>query len=131
MRRILLTLVLLAWAHRASAQEPQRLTAATTAFMAGMLADNASTVYFLKSRNKLGNLNLEEANPTINWMQRTPVAMVAVDTVVETATVLAVNRFIGRRHPTAVKVALFSLSIFRVGLAVRNVRNGWHERHSY
>jgi hypothetical protein len=73
------------------------LTYAGTAAM-----DYHSTYYFLQFEG------MQEANPTIKWLDHRPKTMLTVGAAMETTSIYFLYRWIGRSHPRLARVALYA-----------------------
>lgn len=91
------------------------LTVPTVVFMSAAVSDMASTYV----TNRWGGLH--EQNPTLNWLQPHPLAMVALGAAMDVAGVRAWNHFVGTKHPRLAAAGLYAGAAFRTFLAARNL----------
>lgn len=120
MKHILIALTLFV----AAPVSAQSLKLPTTVFLASVAADWSSTGYALSH-----NPNCHEINPLINWIEpHSLTVMVATGAISDVMVLYASHRLLAPRHPRLMRIALYSLSGFRVSLALYNARQA-HKPH--
>ncbi len=112
-------LVALILPSAAFAQEPQhnRLLLPTIAAGTAATADWVTTYHALKF------FKVQETNPLLKPMQASPMRMVTIGGIIDVAGVSAWNMTVGPRHEKLAVAGLWTMTAFRVYLAVHNHMN--------
>ncbi len=100
-------------------QEPQRnrLLLPTIAAWTAATADWVTTYHALKF------FKVQETNPLLKPMQASPMRMVTIGGIIDVAGVSAWNMTVGPRHEKLAAAGLWTMTAFRVYLAVHNHLN--------
>ncbi len=101
---------------RAFAQEGS-LKIPTMAASVAAAADWASTYHALK------NFRVQEQNPLLRPLQRSPGPMVTLGAVIDAGGFSAWNMTVGRKNPRMAAAGLWGMAAFRTYLAFHNMRN--------
>ena len=104
----------------ASAQQPQqpgRLLWPTLA------AGSAATADWITTYHALKFYKVQETNPLLKPMQASPVRMISVGGIIDVAGVSAWNVTMGPKHDKLAAAGLWTMTAFRVYLAVHNHLN--------
>lgn len=102
----------------ASAQQQQgRLFWPTVAASAAAGADWATTYHALKF------YNVQEQNPVLKPFQSTPARMISMGGLIDAAGLSTWNVVVGRKHDRVAAAGLWTMTAFRVYLAIHNHRN--------
>lgn len=63
-----------------------------------------------------------EVNPMYAWLDRKPVALGAVSALVDVASIWALHRWIGKKHPKIERIALYASAANRLRAAYKGYR---------
>ena len=120
-RRVLAAALLVATIvpSAASAQEPQR----ARLYWPTVAASTAATADWVTTYHALKFFKVQETNPLLKPMQSTPMRMVSVGGVIDVAGVAAWNFTVGPKHDKLAAAGLWTMTAFRVYLAVHNHLN--------
>jgi len=113
---LLLALVLPA---SAIAQEPQR----GRLYWPTIAAGGAATADWITTYHALKFYKVQETNPLLKPMQTSPARMVSVGGVIDVAGIAAWNLTVGPKHDKIAAAGLWTMTAFRVYLAVHNHLN--------
>ena len=86
-------------------------------------AGTAATADWITTYHALKFYKVQETNPLLKPMQHTPMRMVSVGGVIDVAGVAAWNFTVGPRHDKLAAAGLWTMTAFRVYLAVHNHLN--------
>jgi hypothetical protein len=103
----------------ASAQEPQR----NRLLLPTMAASGAATADWITTYHALKFFKVQETNPLLKPMQASPMRMVTVGGLIDVAGVSAWNLTVGPKHEKLAAAGLWTMTAFRVYLAVHNHLN--------
>jgi hypothetical protein len=103
----------------ASAQEPQR----NRLLLPTIAAGSAATADWITTYHALKFFKVQETNPLLKPMQSSPMRMVSVGGIIDVAGVSAWNLAIGPKHDKLAAAGLWTMTAFRVYLAVHNHLN--------
>ena len=103
----------------AVAQEPQR----NRLLLPTIAAGTAATADWITTYHALKFFKVQETNPLLKPMQSTPMRMVSVGGVIDVAGVAAWNFTVGPKHDKLAAAGLWTMTAFRVYLAVHNHLN--------
>ena len=106
----------------ASAQEPQ-LQRSSRLYWPTIAAGTAATADWITTYHALKFYKVQETNPLLKPMQSTPMRMVSVGGVIDVAGVAAWNFTVGPKHDKLAAAGLWTMTAFRVYLAVHNHLN--------
>jgi hypothetical protein len=120
-RRVLAAALLVAFImpSAAFAQDVQR----NRLLMPTIAAGTAATADWITTYHALKFYKVQETNPLLKPMQHTPMRMVSVGGVIDVAGVAAWNFTVGPRHDKLAAAGLWTMTAFRVYLAVHNHLN--------
>jgi len=97
--------------------EETRLKWPTVAASAAATADWVTTYHALKF------FKVQEQNPVLRPLQSSPGGMVSMGAMIDAAGISAWNLTVGRKHDRLAAAGLWTMTAFRVYLAVHNHRN--------
>ena len=103
----------------ANAQEPQR----GRLYWPTIAAGGAATADWITTYHALKFYKVQEANPLLKPMQSSPARMVSVGGVIDVAGIAAWNFTMGPKHDKLAAAGLWTMTAFRVYLAVHNHMN--------
>ena|SRR2546421_3779982 len=106
----------------ASAQEPQ-LQRSGRLYLPTIAAGTAATADWITTYHALKFFKVQETNPVLKPMQSTPMRMVSVGGVIDVAGVAAWNFTLGPKHDKLAAAGLWTMTAFRVYLALHNHLN--------
>jgi len=86
-------------------------------------AGTAATADWITTYHALKFYKVQETNPLLKPMQHTPMRMVSVGGVIDVAGVAAWNFTVGPKHEKLATAGLWTMTAFRVYLAVHNHLN--------
>ena len=86
-------------------------------------AGSAATADWVTTYHALKFYRVQEANPVLKPMQRTPAKMITVGGVMDVAGIAAWNLTMGPKHDKLAAAGLWTMTAFRVYLAVHNHLN--------
>jgi len=103
----------------ASAQEPQR----NRLLLPTIAAGTAATADWITTYHALKFFKVQETNPLLKPWQASPMRMVSLGGVIDVAGVSAWNLAIGPKHDKIAAAGLWTMTAFRMYLAVHNHLN--------
>ena len=103
----------------ASAQEPQR----NPLLLPTIAAGTAATADWITTYHALKFFKVQETNPLLKPWQASPMRMVSLGGVIDVAGVSAWNLAIGPKHDKIAAAGLWTMTAFRMYLAVHNHLN--------
>jgi hypothetical protein len=103
----------------ATAQEPPR----GRLYWPTIAAGSAATADWITTYHALRFYKVQETNPLLKPMQTSPARMVSVGGVIDVAGLAAWNLTIGPKHDKIAAAGLWTMTAFRVYLAVHNHLN--------
>jgi hypothetical protein len=103
----------------ATAQEPQR----GRLYWPTVAAGSAATADWITTYHALRFYKVQETNPLLKPMQTSPARMVSVGGVLDVAGLAAWNFTVGPKHDKIAGAGLWTMTAFRVYLAVHNHLN--------
>lgn len=103
----------------ATAQEPQR----GRLYWPTIAASGAATADWITTYHALKFYKVQEANPLLKPMQASPARMVSVGGIIDVAGLAAWNFTVGPKHDKIAAAGLWTMTAFRVYLAVHNHLN--------
>lgn len=103
----------------AFAQEPQR----NPLLLPTIAASGAATADWITTYHALKFFKVQETNPLLKPMQANPMRMVTVGGIIDVAGVSAWNLTVGPKHQKLAAAGLWTMTAFRVYLAVHNHLN--------
>src|SRR6476646_17996 len=103
----------------ATAQEPQRGRLHWPTIAAG----TAATADWITTYHALKFYRVQETNPLLKPMQTTPARMVSVGGIIDIGGLAAWNMTVGPKHDKLAAAGLWTMTAFRVYLAVHNHLN--------
>lgn len=103
----------------ASAQEPQR----ARLYWPTIAAGTAATADWVTTYHALTFYKVQETNPLLKPLQTSPMRMVSVGGIIDVAGVSAWNLTMGPKHDKLAAAGLWTMTAFRVYLAVHNHLN--------
>ena len=103
----------------ATAQEPQR----GRLYWPTIAAGGAATADWITTYHALKFYKVQETNPLLKPMQTSPARMVSVGGVIDVAGLAAWNLTVGPKHDKIAAAGLWTMTAFRVYLAVHNHLN--------
>ena len=103
----------------AAAQEPQRNRLVLPTIAAG----TAATADWITTYHALKFFKVQETNPLLKPMQASPMRMVTIGGIIDVAGVSAWNMAVGPKHDKLAAAGLWTMTAFRVYLAVHNHLN--------
>lgn len=112
-------LVALSLPSTASAQEPQR----GRLYWPTIAASGAATADWITTYHALKFYKVQEQNPLLKPLQANPVRMVSVGGLIDVAGLSAWNVAMGPKHPKVAAAGLWTMTAFRVYLAIHNHMN--------
>ena len=112
-------LVALVLPSLATAQEPQR----GRLYWPTIAAGGAATADWITTYHALKFYKVQETNPLLKPMQTSPARMVSVGGVIDVAGIAAWNLTMGPKHDKIAAAGLWTMTAFRVYLAVHNHLN--------
>jgi hypothetical protein len=112
-------LVAVIFPSMATAQEPQR----GRLYWPTIAASGAATADWITTYHALKFYKVQEANPLLKPMQTSPARMVSVGGVIDVAGLAAWNLTMGPKHDKIAAAGLWTMTAFRVYLAVHNHLN--------
>jgi hypothetical protein len=120
-RRVLAAALLVAFVvpSAAFAQDAQR----NRLLLPTIAAGTAATADWITTYHALKFYKVQETNPLLKPMQHTPMRMVSVGGVIDVAGVAAWNFTVGPKHDKLAAAGLWTMTAFRVYLAVHNHLN--------
>ena len=105
----------------AAAQEPQRPRGRL--YWPTIAATGAATADWITTYHALKFYNVREQNPLLKPLQHTPMRMVTVGGLIDVAGISAWNVTVGPKHDKLAAAGLWTMTAFRVYLAVHNHLN--------
>ena len=112
-------LVALVLPSLATAQEPQR----GRLYWPTIAAGGAATADWITTYHALKFYKVQETNPLLKPMQTSPARMVSVGGVIDVAGIAAWNLTMGPKHDKIAAAGLWTMTAFRVYLALHNHLN--------
>jgi hypothetical protein len=112
-------LVAIGLSSTAAAQEPQR----GRLYWPTIAASGAATADWLTTYHALKFYRVREQNPVLKPLQHTPMRMVSVGGLIDVAGISAWNLTVGPKHDKIAAAGLWTMTAFRVYLAVHNHLN--------
>jgi hypothetical protein len=109
----------------ASAQEPQR----GRLYWPTITAGGAATADWITTYHALKYYKVREQNPLLKPLQGNPVGMVSVGGLIDVAGLSAWNFTVGPKHDKIAAAGLWTMTAFRVYLAVHNHLNEHRAEH--
>ena len=109
----------------ATAQEPHQ----GRLYWPTIAAGSAATADWITTYHALKFYKVQEANPLLKPMQTSPARMVSVGAVIDVAGVAAWNFTVGPKHDKVAAAGLWTMTAFRVYLAVHNHMNEHRAGH--
>jgi len=106
-----------AWAQ--DPQQPQRGRLMWPTIAAG----TAATADWITTYHALKFYKVQEQNPLLKPLQSKPVGMISLGGVIDVAGMSAWNYTVGPKHPKMAAAGLWTMTAFRVYLAVHNHMN--------
>jgi len=106
----------------ASAQEPHVQQSARL-YWPTIAAGTAATADWMTTYHALKFFKVQETNPLLKPMQSTPMRMVSVGGVIDVAGITAWNFTVGPKHDKLAAAGLWTMTAFRVYLALHNHLN--------
>jgi len=103
----------------AVAQEPQR----NRLLLPTIAASGAATADWITTYHALKFFKVQETNPLLKPMQASPMRMVTIGGIIDVAGVSAWNMTVGPKHDKLAAAGLWTMTAFRVYLAVHNHMN--------
>ena len=103
----------------AVAQEPQR----NRLLLPTIAAGTAATADWMTTYHALKFFKVQETNPLLKPMQASPMRMVTIGGIIDVAGVSAWNMTVGPKHDKLAAAGLWTMTAFRVYLAVHNHLN--------
>ena len=103
----------------ATAQEPPR----SRLYWPTIAAGSAATADWITTYHALRFYKVQETNPLLKPMQTSPARMVSVGGVIDVAGLAAWNLTMGPKHDKIATAGLWTMTAFRVYLAVHNHLN--------
>ena len=103
----------------AVAQEPQR----NRLLLPTIAASGAATADWITTYHALKFFKVQETNPLLKPMQASPMRMVTIGGIIDVAGVSAWNLTVGPKHDKLAAAGLWTMTAFRVYLAVHNHMN--------
>jgi hypothetical protein len=103
----------------ASAQEPQR----GRLYWPTIAAGTAATADWITTYHALKFYKVQETNPLLKPLQTNPARMVSLGGIIDVAGVSAWNFTVGPKHTKIAAAGLWTMTAFRVYLAVHNHLN--------
>jgi hypothetical protein len=103
----------------AFAQEPQR----NLLLLPTIAAGTAATADWITTYHALKFFKVQETNPLLKPMQASPMRMVTVGGIIDVAGVSAWNLTVGPKHDKLAAAGLWTMTAFRVYLALHNHLN--------
>ena len=103
----------------AFAQEPQR----NRLLLPTIAAGTAATADWMTTYHALKFFKVQETNPLLKPMQASPMRMVTIGGIIDVAGVSAWNMTVGPKHDKLAAAGLWTMTAFRVYLAVHNHLN--------
>jgi hypothetical protein len=103
----------------AFAQEPQR----NGLLLPTIAAGTAATADWITTYHALKFFKVQETNPLLKGMQASPMRMVTVGGIIDVAGVSAWNMTVGPKHDKLAAAGLWTMTAFRVYLALHNHLN--------
>src|ERR1700741_2089002 len=103
----------------AVAQEPQR----NRLLLPTIAASGAATADWITTYHALKFFKVQETNPLLKPMQASPMRMVTIGGIIDVAGVSAWNMTVGPKHDKLAAAGLWTMTAFRVSLAVHNHMN--------
>ena len=103
----------------ASAQQPQQ----GHLYWPTIAAGGAATADWITTYHALTFYKVQETNPLLKPMQASPVRMISVGGLIDVAGVSAWNFTVGPKHDKLAAAGLWTMTAFRVYLAVHNHLN--------
>jgi hypothetical protein len=88
-----------------------------------VFAGSAATADWFTTYHALKHYRVQEENPFLKPMQATPARMISVGAMMDVAGVSAWNMTMGPRHQKLAAAGLWTMTAFRVYLAVHNHMN--------
>jgi len=113
----LLVAIVLPWTAAAQDQQRGRLYWPTVA------AGGAATGDWITTYHALKFYKVREQNPMLKPLQQTPMRMVSVGGLIDIAGISAWNLTVGPKHDKIAAAGLWTMTAFRVYLAVHNHLN--------
>jgi hypothetical protein len=104
----------------ASAQEPQQRG---RLYWPTIAAGGAATADWLTTYHALKFYKVREQNPLLKPLQETPMRMVSVGGLIDVAGISAWNFTVGPKHDKIAAAGLWTMTAFRIYLAVHNHLN--------
>ena len=86
-------------------------------------AGTAATADWITTYHALKFYKVQETNPLLKPMQHTPMRMVSIGGIIDVAGVSAWNMTVGPKHQKLAAAGLWTMTAFRVYLAVHNHMN--------
>ena len=105
----------------ASAQDRQRIQGRL--YWPTIAAGTAATADWITTYHALKFYRVQETNPVLKPMQATPAKMITVGGVIDVAGVAAWNFTVGPRHDRLAATGLWTMTAFRLYLALHNHMN--------
>jgi hypothetical protein len=106
----------------AAAQEPQR----ARLFWPTIVAGGAATADWITTYHALKFYKVQETNPLLKPLQRTPARMISLGGAIDLAGIAAWNGALGPKHDKLAVAGLWTMTAFRAYLAVHNHLNEHH-----
>ena len=103
----------------ATAQEPQR----ARLYWPTIAAGTAATADWITTYNALKFYRVQETNPILKPLQRTPAKMISLGGAIDLAGIAAWNGALGPKHEKLAVAGLWTMAAFRTYLAVHNHLN--------
>ena len=103
----------------ASAQEQQR----GRLYWPTLAATGAATADWITTYHALTYFKVQEQNPLLKPLQHKPVRMVSVGGLIDVAGLSAWNMTVGPKHQKLAAAGLWTMTAFRVYLAIHNHMN--------
>jgi hypothetical protein len=103
----------------ATAQEPER----GRLYWPTIAASGAATADWVTTYHALKFYKVQEANPLLKPMQTSPARMISVGGLIDVAGLAAWNITVGPKHDKIAAAGLWTMTAFRVYLAVHNHLN--------
>lgn len=116
MKAIILVLLCATTAHA------QSLKTATVTFATAAAADWTTTAMALSASPHIVSLRVHESNPMLQWAHDDPLKTVLAGAAIDAASIYAVRRWIGPRHPKVVAVIFYAQAAARVYFVSKSVR---------
>ena len=123
-RRVLAAALLVAGLlpSTAAAQDPQRQSRGRL-YWPTIAATGAATADWITTYHALTFYQVHEQNPLLKPLQHTPMRMVSVGGLIDVAGISAWNVTVGPKHDKLAAAGLWTMTAFRVYLAVHNHLN--------